>query len=77
VVAVYNRGVIVTKITAQVKYPNRLNIFLDGKYSFSLNIAQVVDLGVKVGNEYSEREVEDLRLSSDFGKLYSRALEYS
>lgn len=76
-VAVYNRGVIVTKIAAQVKDPNRLNIFLDGKYSFSLNIAQVVDLGVKVGNEYSEREVEDLRLSSDFGKLYSRALEYS
>lgn len=68
---------IVTKITSQIKDPNRLNIFLDGKYSFSLSLPQVVDLGVRIGSEYSEQEVEDLRLSSDFGKLYSRSLEYA
>jgi regulatory protein len=69
--------VIVTKISPQVKDPNRLNIFLDGTYTFSLNLSQVVDLGVRIGREYSEQEIEDLRQSSDFGKLYSRALEYS
>lgn len=68
---------IVTKITSQVKDPNRLNIFLDGKYSFSLSLSQVADLNVRIGNDYSTEEIEDLMSSSDFGKLYARALEYS
>lgn len=67
----------ISGITQQVRDPNRLNILIDGKYSFSLDIQQVVDLGVKVGNEYSEVEIQALKTEGDFGKLYAQALEYA
>lgn len=67
----------ITSISAQIKNPERLNISVDGKYRFSLALSQVVDLGIKIGNEYSEDEVLKFETESDFGKLYARALEYT
>lgn len=67
----------VTSIAAQVKSPDRVNISVDGKYRFSLTISQVVDLGIKVGGEYSEEELYRFETESEFGKLYARALEYT
>ena len=37
-----------TKMTPGVRDPNRVNVFLDGRFAFSLDVAQVVELGVKV-----------------------------
>lgn len=67
----------ITGISAQVKDPNRVNVNVDGKYRFSLDIFQVGDLGIKVGKEYSDAELVELETESQFGKLYSRALEYT
>lgn len=66
----------ITNISAQAKNPDRVNVSVDGKYRFSLDISQLVDLGVKVGKEYSEDELVELEGESQFGKLYARALEY-
>jgi regulatory protein len=66
----------ITAITAQQKDKNRVNIMVDGIYRLSLNIAQVWDLGVKVGKEYEETELEQLTQESQFGRTYGRALEY-
>lgn len=66
----------ITAISAQIKNPDRVNISVNGKFSFSLDISQVVDLGIKVGNEYTEAELVELETESQFGKLYARALEY-
>lgn len=66
----------ITSISAQVRNPDRVNISIDGKYRFSLDISQITDLGVKVGREVSEDELVTLETESQFGKLYSRALEY-
>ena len=66
----------ITNLSTQQRDPNRINIFVDGKYRFSLDISQVASLGVKVGLEYSEQELADLEQESQFGKLYARALEY-
>lgn len=66
----------ITGISAQVKDKNRVNIMVDTKYRFSLDIFQLVELGIRVGNEYEERELDDLEQESQFGKLYARALEY-
>lgn len=54
-----------------------MNVSIDGKYRFSLDFAQITELGIKVGNEYTEAELADLENESQFGKLYMRALEYS
>jgi regulatory protein len=67
----------VTALTAQQKDQNRVNVMVDGVYRFSLDIAQVIDLGIRVGKEYSEDELVALETESQFGKLYGRALEYS
>ena len=41
-----------------------------------MDISQVASLGVKLGREYSGQEINQLEQESQFGKLYSRALEY-
>lgn len=66
----------VTALTVQQKDPNRVNVMVDGKYRFSLDIAQVVDLGIKVGEECDETRLTELETESQFGKLYARALDY-
>lgn len=67
----------VTDIRAASRDTSRVNVFLGGKFEFSLTLAQVVDLGVKVGKTYSEEEISKFRSASDFGKLYQRSLEYA
>lgn len=66
----------ISALTAQQKDPNRINVMVDGKYRFSLDISQVVSLGVKIGRDYSEKELAEIEGESQFGKLYARALEY-
>ena len=66
----------ITGLSAQQTNPNRINVFVDDKYRFSLEISQIASLGVRVGDEYSESELEQLEQESQFGKLYARALEY-
>jgi hypothetical protein len=39
----------ITGITAQQRDKNRINVMVDGKYRFSLDILQLGDLGIKVG----------------------------
>jgi len=67
----------ITAITAQVRDQDRVNVLVDGKYRFSLDILQLGSLGIKVGKEYTEAEIVALEEESQFGKLYTRALEYS
>ena len=66
----------ITNLSTQQRDPNRINVFVDDKYRFSLDVSQVVSLGVKVGREYDEQELAELEQESQFGKLYGRALEY-
>ena len=67
----------ITHLSAQVRNPDRVNVSIDGKYRFSLDISQITDLGVKVGRELEEAELAELETEGLFGKLYARALEYS
>lgn len=66
----------ITSISVQAKNPDRVNVSVDGTYRFSLDIYQVGELGIKVGKEYTEDELASIENESQFGKLYSRALEY-
>lgn len=66
----------ITSLSAQQRDPGRINVFINGRYTFSLTLAQVVDFDVKVGRQLSEEELEDLEQEGQFGKVYARALEY-
>lgn len=67
----------ITDISLQKMNPDRVNVSVDGKYRFSLDMYQVANLGLKTGNEYDERQLNELEAESQFGKLYARALEYT
>lgn len=66
----------ISAISAQIRNPDRVNVSIDGKYRLSLDITQLVDLGMKVGKEIDDQELEFLLVESQFGRLYSMALEY-
>lgn len=66
----------ITDMKQGVRNENRVNVYVNGKYSFSLDVAQVVDLGVKVGLEITEERLVELKKASEFGKVYQRALEW-
>lgn len=66
----------VTALTQQTNSPNRINVMVDGKFRFSLDVFQVADLGIRIGKEYSDAELNELETESQFGKLYARTLEY-
>lgn len=66
----------ITAISAQVKDKNRVNIMVDGVYRFSLDVFQVGELGIRVGKEYTDEELNALETESIFGKLYARALQF-
>ena len=67
---------LVTAIKPAVKVENRVNIYINGKFEFSLALPQVIDLSLKVGRRLTARELNDCRHASEFGKLYQHTLEY-
>jgi regulatory protein len=67
----------ITSIGIQARDKNRVNVSVDGKYRFSLDVFQLGSLSIKVGAEYDEQQIVALEQESQFGKLYARALEYS
>ena len=66
----------ITDLRQGVKNENRVNVFVNGKYSFSLDISQVVDFRLKKGTEISAEQLEEYKKASEFGKLYQRTLEW-
>lgn len=66
----------VTKLSAQIKNPDRINVFVDAKYLLSLTINQILDEKIKVGTQLTEADVKKLTKLSEDGKLRARALEW-
>jgi len=64
----------VTNIKQQVKNKDRISIFVDGKYSFSLSAWQFGSAGLKLDEEITPERVEELQKDSDFGKIHDRTL---
>lgn len=66
----------ITELKQGVRNPDRVNVYVDSKFAFSLDISQVVDLGIKIGLEISAEQLEEFKRASEFGKLYQRTLEW-
>lgn len=78
-VLLYKQHLDYMKITAfseQKNSPNRINVMVDSKYKFSLDVFQIAELGIKVGGDYDEKQLQEFEVESQFGKIYARALEY-
>jgi regulatory protein len=66
----------ITSIKQQVKNPDRVSIFVDGKYTFSLSLDELVVHKLKNNDELSEANVKKFKKISEDGKLRARALEW-
>ncbi|MBR3353126.1 RecX family transcriptional regulator [Candidatus Saccharibacteria bacterium] len=67
----------ITDLKQGLKNPERVNVYVNSKFAFSLDVSQVVELGVKVGRVIDKDELEQFKSASEFGKLYQRALEWT
>lgn len=70
-----NKGII-TDLKSGIRNQNRVNVFIDNEFCFSLDIAQVVDYHLKIGKKITSTEINELHHASAFGKLYSQTLEW-
>ena len=67
---------VITAIKQQLKQAHRVSIFVDGKYSFSLTMDQLLDEKLKKGDQLDDLRIKMLKKLSDEGKLKQRALEW-
>ena len=66
----------VTAIKQQVRQQGRYSIFVEGKYSFSLSEAALLESKLANGQELSTEEVKKFKQLSGDDKLYGQALRY-
>jgi regulatory protein len=66
----------ITSIKQQVKNPERVSIFVDGKYEFSLSLDELVKYKLKKNDELDAEGVKRFKKISADGKLRMRALEW-
>ncbi|HET9721849.1 MAG TPA: regulatory protein RecX [Candidatus Saccharimonadales bacterium] len=66
----------ITSIKQQVKNLDRVSIFVDGKYSFSLSLDELITHKLKNDQELDATEVKKFKKISADGKLRARALEW-
>lgn len=67
---------IITSVTAQ-KNQKRVNIFLDDEYSFSLDLDNFGLLGLKVGRELSQDEINEIIKKGELQKSFDKTLNFA
>lgn len=67
---------VITAIRYQQKNPERVSVFIDGKYGFSLTVDQLLAEKLVKNQEIQTTELDKFKKMSSDGKLRSRALEW-
>jgi regulatory protein len=73
---IFQSNMTITSIKQQAKSPERLSIFVDGKYEFSLSLDELLQQKLKNGDELNKADVKRLKKISADGKLRVRAMEW-
>src|SRR5687768_12514323 len=66
----------ITSIKQQVKNPERVSVFVDEKYAFSLSLDELLKYKIKKDDEIDKAQLKKFKKISDDGKLRGRALEW-
>ncbi|MBX4188565.1 RecX family transcriptional regulator [Candidatus Saccharibacteria bacterium] len=66
----------ITAIKQQVKNPERVSIFVDNKYEFSLSLDELIKHSLKNNQELDQADVKKYKKISADGKLRARSLEW-
>ncbi|MCY8406344.1 recombination regulator RecX [Bacillus sonorensis] len=66
----------ITKISAQKNNKDRVNIFLDEKYAFSVDMDVLVKFDLRKGKLLDELDVIEIQYGDDIKKGFNKALDY-
>ena len=66
----------ITSIKPQ-KRGNRVNIFLDNKFAFGLDLENLLKYNLKIEKELSEKEVEKIVNEAEFAKIWNNLLKFA
>ena len=61
----------------QQKNKNRVNVYLDDVFSFGIDLDNFVLLGLRVGQELSQEEIEEVIKKAEFQKTYDKLLRFA
>ncbi len=67
---------VITSIKAQ-KNQKRVNIFLDGKFSFGLDLENFMKLHLKVEQELNEEQIKEIIKKAEFQKTLDNLLKFT
>lgn len=67
---------VVTKLSPQ-KNNKFVNVFLDGKFSFGIDLDNLYKFGIKVEKEFSEEEVNEIIYAVNFNKTLNKLLNFA
>lgn len=65
----------ISDIKQQVKRQDRYSIYVDGKYVFSFSESELLSLGLRINQEFSEHELAELKKTAIEDKAYMRSLD--
>jgi regulatory protein len=66
----------ITAIRQQIRNAERVSVYLDGKYSFSLSLSQLVNEKLVIGAELDDDRIAELKEASQNEKLRMKAMNW-
>jgi regulatory protein len=66
----------ISRITAQVRDPERVSLFIDGEFAFGLPAIEVMKRGLKSGDELTQTDIEQLLAVDEIERAVTAALTF-
>ena len=66
----------ITDISYQKRDKNRCNVSVDGEYDFAVSLEQVIKYKIKVGTEFTDLELNEIKLEGEKEFALKKALNY-
>lgn len=67
---------VITALKAQ-KNKKRMNVYVDGQFSFGLDLDTVAKSGIKVGQEYTTETLNEVIKTGEFQKTYDKLMRFA
>ncbi len=67
---------VITAIKQQKK-KDRVNVYLDNKFGFGIDLDNFVLLNLKVDRELTEKEVQEIVKKAEFQKIFDKLLRFA
>ena len=67
---------IITSLKPQ-RNKKRVNVYLDGKFGFGLDLENFMRLGLKVEQELAEEEIQEILKKAEFQKVYEKIVRFA